>query len=519
MKKKHTAGIMIIFLLGCMLAFSSAAWSAENGIVDVAPIAAFKGSWSEIGRQIGLTYTEQIIDFGKIMGLVLQFAGPHNGWTPQAYYNEIEPLLPQSVKDHLQGLATGLAEARPLSYDTAWYLVLAQNYTPDLINMKNNMSEIPEPSTVEIRGCTAFAVTSEAGTFLCHNADATSTGGDDISVIMYWEPDNGDYAYLTMDPPGWADAAYALNEKGIGVSMNAGNPNLDAKIGLPVNCMIRYVMEHAATLDEAVGYFEDHLAGGQYFSTGGALVHFVDFNDSTMAKLQIRSEVLEVTYGEDLPSGATVIGAANHFVGDFNPDPDYYYESSFERYKRLLELLDQVETFDLDACWDVLSDTNGGEAGNTTISRAGDSVITAFGTIFTADGVYYTMGPPHAYLAEYEQPEYISYAEISTLPLLSFTATPGSRDITLNWKTEKVDDISGFNLFRSATQTGKLEKINDDLIKAEDFSTDDLVYEYTDTGLKNRNRYFYRLEVVKRDGSSSMRCIVNATPRMRHAGP
>jgi hypothetical protein len=233
---------------------------------------------------------------------------------------------------------------------------------------------------------------------------------------MYWYPSNGDYAYLTFDPPGWADVAFGLNEKGIGVTVNAGAPNSDAVIGYYYTFMTRHAMEHAATLDEAVAVFEDVFARGEDFGPTGALIHFVDFNTGTMAKIQLRSEVMEVTYGEERVPGVISIGSANHFVGDFNPDPSYYSQSSWMRYDRLLDLLnDGAASFDLDGSWDILRDTHDGTADDdgladyNTISKQGDfgSSSTTFGTIFTKDGMYYALGRPDAYFVQYPEAQFI----------------------------------------------------------------------------------------------------------------
>lgn len=370
-----------------------------NGIEKFAPVKSFTGSWYEIGRQVGQTFPDNIIQFGEIMSDVLSYVAPE-GWTPQILYDTTLEWIPQSVQQHMQGMAMGITEVRPLSYAMAWDLVLTQNMAIELINMGNNMETVPTP---EVVACTAFGVASPAGSFLGHNTDAQSPGYN-INAIMYWKPTNGDYAYLTMDPPGWADVAFGLNEKGIAVTMNAGNPNTDAVMGMYANFLIRYSMEHAATLEEAVGMFEDHIAAGNTFSPTGVIIHYMDFNQNTMAKIQLRSEAIEVTYGQQSESSATYIGSANHFVGDFSPDPDYYYESSEERYNRLMELMEQVQTFDLKGSWSILSDTNGGEPNNNTISRSS----TVFGTIMTANGIYYTISNPHEYLAEYGTPQFVS---------------------------------------------------------------------------------------------------------------
>jgi hypothetical protein len=399
-----------------------------SGAIDrTAPIATFRGTWYEIGRQVGSTYPDNIIYFGQLFQLILPSYVP-SAWTPQDYYNETEQFIPQSVKDHMMGMAEGLAAVRPISPAIAWELVLTQNMAVDLLNMVRNMSPIPDPSLAQLlnalRGCTGFAVSSAAGTFMAHNTDAQGTPGVNTSVIMYWYPSNGDYAYLTFDPPGWADVAFGLNQKGIGVTVNAGAPNSDAVIGYYYTFMTRYAMEHAATLDEAVAVFEDVFDRGDPFGPTGALIHFVDFNTGRMAKIQLRSEVMEVTYGEERVPGVVSIGSANHFVGDFNPAPSYYYESSWMRYDRLLDLLnDGAASFDLDGAWDILRDTNDGTpeddgiADLNTISRQGrfGDASTAFGTIFTKHGMYYALGRPDVYFEQYPDAQFVSGVRALTI--------------------------------------------------------------------------------------------------------
>jgi len=193
---------------------------------------------------------------------------------------------------------------------------------------------------------------------------------------------------------------------------------VNAEVGMPINFMVRYVMEHASTLSEAVDYFSDFLdTPGNNYGTSGAILLLVDFNDSSMAKIQVRSEIIEVTYGEELKPGVTYVYGTNHFLGDFNPDPDYYYESSFLRLDRLLEILPAYDTCDLETCWDILSDHGDGDANNNTISRDGNgfaATATVFSTVFTGENVYYTIQRPHEYLDIYGEPIVIDFGPQSS---------------------------------------------------------------------------------------------------------
>ena len=479
-----------------------------NKIEKFAPVGIFKGSWYDIGRQIGQAFPDSIIDFSNTMRLVITFVGPGHGWTAQKYYDAVQDFIPQSAKDHMQGMAAGLADVRPMSYDTAWDMVITLNMATELLNM-DNMSSIPDAPAYELRGCTGFAVSSAAGTFFGHNTDAQSMVNG--SAIMYFEPNNGDYAYISIDPPGWVFVGYGLNEKGIAVTTNAGSPSPDALMGLDPNLMLRTVMEHAATLEEAVNLFQDFLSSGKNFGTGGAIIHIVDFNQSTMAKIQVRSKVIEVTYGQQSPYGVDYIGSANHFVGDFNVDPDYYYESSWKRYERLMQLLNQMQTFDMQACWTVLSDTSQ-EKPNNNISRTGGfgQSVTQFGTIFTRDGMYYTLQAPHRYFAEYDAPQFLSFPQGGDT-LATCSAAPRFRKVNLSWTTASEADIDGFNVYRLEAKGGKAVKINAALIPVKGAGQ---AYEVTDTNVTNRKTYYYRLESVDKNGATTLLDIMSATPRL-----
>ena len=472
-----------------------------------APIALFKGSWYEMGRQAGVKYAHLIMSFGNLFGWVVNFK-PSELWTAQAYYDAIKGLLPQSYKDHLDGMADGLVEAFPaLSREAAWSIVVALNMGTELLNM-TNMAAIPPPGQNEILGCTGFAVTSPAGTFLCHNTDAQGTING--SVIIYWQPDSG-YSYMTMDPPGWADVGFGLNEKGIAVTTNAGNPNDNASIGLPPNIMLRRVMEEAATLEEAVALFQGWLDNGSSFGTGGALLHIVDFNQNKMAKIQLRSKVIEVTYGRrhQADNSTTYVGSANHFVGDFNPDPNFSYPSSFERYARLMDLLDNAtEDFTLDRCWSVLRDTKDGPATNKTISRISEQPgqgKTVFSTIFTPEGMYYSLEPPHLYFGQFAEAQFIGKPAAPGFTIVdTFTTKPRIIFSRLDWTTSFETAGSSFNIYRSTSRDGGYRKIN--LLPVKSRGTDGAgrSYRFFDLAALGAKRFYYRLECIDASGISLM---------------
>jgi hypothetical protein len=273
-------------------------------------------------------------------------------------------------------------------------------------------------TAAETFGCTAFAVSSDAGTFLAHNTD-NSKGSENNGGLMYIVPENGDNSYIHLFAPAFVDVGLALNDKGIGITYNVGNPNVNASMGLPPLFMVRHVIEKASTLEEVINYFEDFIAEGNTYGYGGAIFLVVDFNDSSMAKIQVRSEKVRVTYGEQLKPGVTYIASTNHFEDDFRDDPEYYYESSWLRLERLFEILPQYDVYDLEACWSILSDHGDADPTNNTISRNGTTSGTTVTNIFTADTLYYTLGMPHNYLEIYGEPQVVAFPLETSCPIES----------------------------------------------------------------------------------------------------
>jgi hypothetical protein len=108
-----------------------------------------------------------------------------------------------------------------------------------------------------------------------------------------------------------------------------------------------------------------------------------------------------------------------------------------------------------------------------------------------------------------------SWGPGSTLiTLVSFTARPGSYQVTLKWKTASEIDNAGFNIYRSETKDGDYEQINDSLIAAEGSATEGAAYKFVDDDVENRQVYWYVLEDVDLNGVSTVHGPVSATPRL-----
>ena len=101
----------------------------------------------------------------------------------------------------------------------------------------------------------------------------------------------------------------------------------------------------------------------------------------------------------------------------------------------------------------------------------------------------------------------------TVINLSSFTATPKTGRVIIEWTTESEIDNAGFNLYRSETESGEHERINTSLIPAQGESTQGASYEFTDNDVQNRKTYYYKLEDIDLNGNSTMHWFVSATPR------
>jgi hypothetical protein len=102
----------------------------------------------------------------------------------------------------------------------------------------------------------------------------------------------------------------------------------------------------------------------------------------------------------------------------------------------------------------------------------------------------------------------------TAITLARFDAAAGFKKTILNWATETEIDNIGFNLYRAEAADGMYEKINSAIIAANGSATQGAVYSFTDSELKNGKTYYYKLEDIDLNGTSTMHGPVSATPRL-----
>jgi hypothetical protein len=374
--------------------------SVQAKPVKLCPVVTLEGSWWEIGYQTAYYFRHTIKKGAK------QFSSL--GVKPrkaQKYYNKVERLIHNDIKEQMRGMRNGLSAVglakKPPKKELIW------NFSMDILKRWD-------------LGCTAFAFDSlEEGTFLAHNTDNVGVTID-MNTVIHFKPNNGDNSFLSFFSPGFVGVGMGINEKKLALSFNVGEPNNHAQSGLPVVFKAREVMAKCDNLRCAVNSFKKFLDEGGNYGEMGAILTVVDFNDSTMARIQICSDEMSVTYGDQLDfEDVTYSAVANHFEGRCALQKPRWFrplawlsrifrgnrkDSSHHRYERLMELLTtEGIKYDMETCWWILTDSRGKLPNNNTICRRGFPVSTTASHVLTEHSCYYSLGLPSKYLAEYDK--------------------------------------------------------------------------------------------------------------------
>ncbi|MBN2107929.1 MAG: hypothetical protein JW832_10935 [Deltaproteobacteria bacterium] len=101
-----------------------------------------------------------------------------------------------------------------------------------------------------------------------------------------------------------------------------------------------------------------------------------------------------------------------------------------------------------------------------------------------------------------------------SVSVVSFTATPGNRKVTLAWTTDDEKANQGFNILRATSPDGPFEQINETLIPSQGSNGAGSDYSYIDKPLRNRSTYYYKLENIDTADESYTRGEADAKPRL-----
>ncbi len=80
------------------------------------------------------------------------------------------------------------------------------------------------------------------------------------------------------------------------------------------------------------------------------------------------------------------------------------------------------------------------------------------------------------------------------------TTSPGS--ITLKWRTESEQNNYGFNLYRSLSDKGPWEKVNDKIVPGHGTTSEPHDYSCIDKRVRKNTRYYYQIEYIDLAGNA-----------------
>ena len=100
------------------------------------------------------------------------------------------------------------------------------------------------------------------------------------------------------------------------------------------------------------------------------------------------------------------------------------------------------------------------------------------------------------------------------MQLTSFKAFKSFGKVTLLWETASEINNYGFNIYRAESKNGEYVKINSEIIPAQGGPTQGASYTYEDTNVKAMKTYYYKLEDVDYDSTTTMHDPVKAMPKV-----
>ncbi len=169
---------------------------------------------------------------------------------------KLESFIPEARKLEILGQARAAARDRHAEDAPLYHRILSYHACHDLAHML-----IDSPFVFghydELRaGCTAFAAPGEASrgghVLLARNFDfEAGRPFDEEKVVIACAPAGG-IPFVHVAWSGMVGAVSGVNAEGIACALNASASDDDASVGEPVSLVVRDVLEHAHTLDEAV---------------------------------------------------------------------------------------------------------------------------------------------------------------------------------------------------------------------------------------------------------------------------
>jgi hypothetical protein len=283
-------------------------------------------------------------------------------------------------------------EARGLGHDPyAWFLPAYER----MIRYHSAYDVALSFEGSPVLGCSAFAAagpaTADGHTIVGRNFDAElgETFDRDKTVTLY-RPSEG-IPFASVAWPGLTGVVTGMNLAGVWVSVNgarAGDPRTD---GTPLVLILRDVLEHARTVDEAIRVARRHTPMVSH------MVLVADGDERDIAVIERSPDRFAVRRGRDL------LALTNHFETALRDDPEdaavRRKTSTLARRTRLDELLAAARGhLDVAAAIGILRDRRGAGGGPLPLGdrRALDALIATHSVVADATArVLWVAEAPH----------------------------------------------------------------------------------------------------------------------------
>jgi hypothetical protein len=245
-------------------------------------------------------------------------------------------------------------------------------------------------------GCSAFAASGAATTnghlIIGRNFDFEGPPPfDKDKAILFFKP-KGKIAFASVAWAGMTGVVTGINAEGIFVSINAARTDDKGKDGIPVEILVREIMENAHSIDDAVAMVRDHQVMVPDFYLVG------DGKTGESAVIERSPTRTEVRRSRD----TTLL--TNHaltapFAKDAENDRLKRYLTSDARMRRLTEVVRQDRgTIDPKRALEILRDRKGegGEPLNLGNRNALDAIIATHSVVVDATAMMIWVGiGPH----------------------------------------------------------------------------------------------------------------------------
>ncbi len=250
-------------------------------------------------------------------------------------------------------------------------------------------------------GCTSFSVrgseTADGSMILGRNFDFYV--GDRFAedkIVAFYNPSQG-HRFVTVVWGGFIGVVSGMNDRGLTLTMNAAKSEIPLKAAAPVSLIAREILQYAETIEQAYEIAKKRQA-------------FVSEAFMIGSQHNKRTAIIEITPKTVAlfdPGTERVIGP-NHFQSEALKNTESNVEniresSSFYRYERMNELLDENPKTDYRKAADILRNRFGKKGENIGLSneKAINQLIAHHSVIFKPDELKFWISTSPFQLGKY----------------------------------------------------------------------------------------------------------------------